>query len=70
MNVTFYSTHCPKCKVLEMKLKQKNINYTENDNVEEMLSLGIQSAPALSVDNKIYLFTDAIKWVNSQEVNK
>lgn len=70
MNVTFYSTHCPKCKVLEMKLKQKNINYTENDNVEEMLSLGIQSAPALSVDDKIYLFTDAIKWVNSQEVNK
>ena len=70
MNVIFYSTHCPKCKVLEMKLKQKNINYTENDNVEEMLSLGIQSAPALSVDNKIYLFTDAIKWVNSQEVNK
>lgn len=70
MNVTFYSTHCPKCKVLEMKLKQKNINYTENDNVEEMLSLGIQSAPALSVDNKIYLFTDAVKWVNSQEVNK
>lgn len=70
MNVTFYSTHCPKCKVLEMKLKQKNINYTENDNVEEMLSLGIQSAPALSVDDKIYLFTDAVKWVNSQEVNK
>ena len=70
MNVTFYSTHCPKCKVLEIKLKQKNINYTENDNVEEMLSLGIQSAPALSVDDKIYLFTDAVKWVNSQEVNK
>lgn len=40
-NVIFYSTHCPKCKVLEIKLNQKNIKYTENDNVEEMLALGI-----------------------------
>ena len=70
MNVTFYSTHCPKCKVLKLKLKQKNIEYTENDKVDEMLALGIQSAPALSVDGQIYLFADAIKWVNKQEVSK
>lgn len=65
-NVIFYSTHCPKCKVLEIKLNQKNIQYTENDNVEEMLALGIQSAPCLSVDGKLYHFADAIKWVNTQ----
>ena len=25
--ITFYSTHCPKCVVLEKKLKEKNIDY-------------------------------------------
>ena len=29
--VVFYSTHCPKCNILEKKLKQANIEYTENN---------------------------------------
>lgn len=61
----FYTTHCPKCKVLKMKLDQKNIQYEENENIEEMISLGIQSAPAISYDGKIYNFTESIRLVNS-----
>lgn len=68
VNVILYSTHCPRCKVLEMKLQKKNISYTENDSVEEMMEMGIQSAPALKVDDKVYLFGEAVKWVNAQEV--
>ena len=67
MDVIFYSTHCPKCKVLEMKLKQKNVQYVENDNVDEMLAQGIKSAPCLSVDGEMLQFADAIKWVNKLE---
>lgn len=69
MKVILYTTHCPKCKVLEMKLKQKGIGYTENDDVNHMLNdLHIKSAPALGVDDTIYNFADATKWVNSQGV--
>lgn len=69
MKVILYTTHCPKCKVLEMKLKQKGIEYAENDDVNHMLNdLHIKSAPALGVDDMIYTFADAIKWANSQEM--
>ena len=31
--VTLYSTHCPRCLVLEKKLKQKNISYQEVNDI-------------------------------------
>lgn len=65
--VVFYSTHCPRCKVLEMKLKAKNIEYIENNDTEEMLHLGLKSAPALKVGEKLMDFSEAVKWVNVQE---
>ena len=68
MNVELYTTHCPKCKVLEMKLAKKNIKYTEHDNVDEMISLGFKETPILIVDGHVYTSIEAIKWVNSLEV--
>lgn len=65
--VTFYSTHCPKCNILEKKLKAANIDYTENNDVDIMLSKGLRTAPALEVDGEIYTFTQAIEWLKNQE---
>lgn len=65
--VTFYSTHCPKCNILEKKLKAANIDYTENNDVDVMLSKGLRTAPALEVDGEIYTFTQAIEWLKNQE---
>lgn len=63
--ITLYSTNCPKCKVLAMKLDQKNIEYEVNTNVDEMLTLGIKSAPNLKFDDGTILnFIDSVKWVN------
>ena len=64
--VIFFSTHCPKCSALEMLLKKKNIYYIENNNVQEMLDLGLQSAPGLMVDGKVMNFPEAMKWVKEQ----
>ena len=70
MKVVLYTTHCPKCKIVEMKLKQKNIEYSENDDTAYMMNvLHIQSAPTLEVDGKLYPFGDAVKWINEQESN-
>lgn len=66
MKVIFYSTHCPKCKVLEIKLNQAKIPYEENDNVQEMQALGIKTAPALKVDDQLLDFSSAIKWISSR----
>lgn len=67
MNIIFYSTHCPRCKVVEMKLKQKNISYSEVNDPDEMIKLGLKSAPALSVDGELMDFSAAVKWINAQE---
>ena len=66
--VVFYSTHCPNCSVLEKKLKQANIEYTEINDVGTMLAKGMTSAPNLEVDGKLMGFTEAVEWINSQEV--
>ena len=65
--ITLYSTNCPKCKVLETKLKNKNIEYNTCTDVEEMTAHGIKTAPTLQLeDNTILNFTDAVRWVNSK----
>ena len=65
--ITLYSTHCPQCKALEMKLNKKGIEYTICDDQGKMKELGFSSAPMLQVDDESYLpFASAIKWVNSQ----
>ena len=66
MNVVLYSTHCPKCKVLELKLKQKNIDYEEVTDMEIMQEKGFMSVPQLEVDGTIYNFKDAVCWIGGQ----
>ena len=67
MEVIFYSTHCPRCNVLETKLKQKNVEYVECNDVVEMEKKGISSVPCLSVNEEIMDFGAAVKWVNNLE---
>lgn len=65
--ITLYTTHCPKCNVLQQKLNSKNIEFEICDDIDYMLSLNIQQAPYLEVDNKLMDFSKAIKWIN--EIN-
>ena len=37
MDVIFYSTHCSMCNVLEKKLKTKQIDYSEINDVDVMM---------------------------------
>lgn len=67
MEIIFYSTHCPRCKVIESKLAKKGIKYEERNDVQEMLALGLKSAPALSVDGELMDFKAANDWINAQE---
>lgn len=66
MEVIFYSTHCKKCGVVEILLKQKGIDYIESNDVQTVLDLGFKNAPLLSVDGKIMEFSEAITWLKGQ----
>lgn len=68
MEIVLYSTHCPRCSVLEKKLKKKQLHYTEITDVNEMTKIGLKSAPALQVDGgKLMNFQEANNWINAQE---
>lgn len=53
MEIILYSTHCPVCRGVEMKLKAKKVPYKECTDEEEMKKLGISSAPVLSVNGEL-----------------
>lgn len=63
-DIVLYSTHCPKCRILETKLKQKNIQYHEVNDVQKMLDMGLKSVPWLCVDGEMMDFGQANKWIN------
>lgn len=67
--IVLYSTNCPQCKVLEMKLNKKNIQYTVCTDVDKMKELGLKAAPSLQLveGGPLMNFADSVKWINSQE---
>ena len=69
MAPVLYSNGCPKCRVLKAKLENKNINFIENNDLEEMKTVleveGIFSLQVLHVDETFMKFEVANTWVNS-----
>lgn len=64
MSVVLYSTHCPRCLVLEKKLDEANIEYTLVEDACVMLDKGFSQAPVLEVDGEALDFGQAIKRIN------
>ena len=61
-----YTTHCPKCKILEKKLKDKGIPFKICDEPEELAKAGIRSVPVLeSPDGTRMDYFSAVKFVNA-----
>lgn len=63
--IILYSTGCPMCSVLKKKLDAKNVDYIENNSVEDMNRKGIEQVPVLESNGEILDFKKAIAWVNS-----
>ena len=62
--IILYSTKCPRCLIIEKKLKEKGIQYEENNDTQAMIDKGLEMAPALEVDGKIMDFKEAVNWIN------
>ena len=62
-----YSTGCPKCNVLEKKLKSKNVDFVIESDIEPIAKMGYTSAPILWYRNanKYFNFTEAVVFVNN-----
>ena len=67
MEIKLYSTGCPKCNVLKMKLKAKHLDYKEISDINTLQEMGLQSVPYLQIDNtELMDFNAANTWINQQ----
>lgn len=67
--IRLYSTHCPRCKAVEMKLDRTGIEYEVVDDPDAVTAFGeahgILEAPLLEVDGEALDFGKAITYINS-----
>lgn len=67
-NIILYTTHCPKCNILEKKMKSNGINFVLNDtfDIKEMINKGFLSAPIVEIDGELMDFNKANAIINEK----
>ena len=61
--ITLYTINCPKCLILDKKLKQANIDFTICTDEDIIKNKGFELMPVLEVDGRAMGFKEAIDWV-------
>ena len=62
--VIMYGTEtCPRCDILEEKLKNSGIEYKKSLEIESLIEKGFRSVPVLEVNGEFLDFGKAVKWV-------
>lgn len=65
--LVLYSTGCPKCHVVEMKLAKANVNFDIISDVDAIVTFGkahgIASAPILDTGTEVLDFTGAVNYI-------
>lgn len=67
--IKLYTTHCPQCKILDKKLKEKNIEFEEITDIEIIKKFAeenkISAVPILDFNGEILTFSKAIQKINT-----
>lgn len=68
--ITIYSSHCPRCKMVENLLKNKNIKYSVVDDESIYLPLAekndIGEMPFAEINGKLYETKGIIECINKK----
>lgn len=66
--VVLYTNHCPLCNALKDALNKQNVLFTEETDVNKMLSLGITRTPMLGVPDRESLlsYKEALQWLQEK----
>ena len=57
MKIILFTTHCPRCKIVDMKLKEKGNWLQRTQMLKKCIKLGNTSVPYLMVDNELFDFS-------------
>lgn len=68
--ITFYTIHCPKCKILQGLMETKNITFSIVDNEDEVKQVaeknGTNFAPFAFIDGEFYDTKQLQNWIKEQ----
>ena len=65
MIVLYSQPTCGQCKMVHRLLDQKKIPYTECQDVDKMISLGINHTPTLEVEGKFIVGREIFNFINN-----
>ena len=66
-NVIIYTTPtCSRCRVLKKKMRDKNIEFTESQDMDKIMEMGYLAVPILEVDDKCLEMKNALSWIDSK----
>jgi hypothetical protein len=68
MKAIVYTTGCPRCRVLAVKLSNAGIDFDTSSDVDLIINAGFTEVPVLQIEEDIFLtFTEALDWIVTQE---
>ena len=69
MIITVYTTHCPKCVILEKALKNANLNFQTIEDVDRMAELGLKAVPYMEIEGNLMDFKTSMTWIKENVNN-
>lgn len=68
--ITIYTQPtCSKCHMLKKMMDKFDIKYVEYDDIKIIQGLGLHSVPYIDVYGTLLGYSEAYKWIKSQENN-
>lgn len=64
--ILYHQAGCGMCRAVEMKLKQKGIDFESCTDIDSMIAKGIKGTPTLEVDGHRYVKKECLDWINSR----
>lgn len=65
--MVLYSTGCPKCGILEKRLKKDGFIFQVSNDVDYLIEKGFENAPVLEVNGKLHKYEDAMEMLKKYE---
>ena len=67
MKVALYGAHgCPMCSALGSMLKRKNVEFTKIEDIDLIISMGLNSIPVLELETGERLeYAEALKYIKT-----
>ena len=60
------STGCPRCRMLETRLKREGFSFDVVDDEEKIREMGFMEVPILQCDDRFMNFKEAIDWMSGE----